>query len=340
MVDRRSLIDAPERRAVAATDFELRQAGDNLILSGYASIFDHPYDVMGGAPRGWTETVDRRAFDVTLANKPDVHLLINHEGMPLARTKSGTLRLGTDARGLLVTADLDRRDPDVQRLETKMQRGDMDEMSFAFRVKQDAWSEDDSQRRLTEVSLHKGDVSVVNFGANPATSAQLNMRSVVEFLAGVSPDEAAAELRAMGAEGFAGASRAARAAERLAEVRRLLPGREARSLSRAEARAVLDGDADLSERVDQGNINTPNAADLNAAARQYAASRGWAMPNGSYPVRPANMHGADDLAAALRAVGRGSGSHNAIRAHIMRRAKAIGMGDQIPSNWNADGSIG
>ncbi|MBY8342007.1 HK97 family phage prohead protease [Streptomyces spinosirectus] len=336
MVDRRSLIDAPERRSIAATDFELRQAGDSLMLSGYASVFDHPYDVLGGAPRGWTEVVDRRAFDVTLANKPDVHLLINHEGMPLARTKSGTLRLGTDARGLLVTADLDRRDPDVQRLETKMARGDMDEMSFAFRVKNDAWSDDDSQRRLTEVSLHKGDVSVVNFGANPATSAELNMRSVLDYLTSVHPDDAAAELRALGQSA---AGDMVRAGERLAELRRLMPGREARALSRAEAFAVVAGDLELSERADQGNITTPNAADLNAAARQYAASRGWAMPNGSYPIRPANMHGASDLEAALRAVGRGSGSHDAIRKHIATRARAIGLSDQIPSNWNPDGSI-
>lgn len=336
MVDRRSLIDAPERRSIAATDFELRQAGDSLMLSGYASVFDHPYDVLGGAPRGWTEVVDRRAFDVTLTGKPDVHLLINHEGMPLARTKSGTLRLGTDARGLLVTADLDRRDPDVQRLETKMTRGDMDEMSFAFRVKADAWSDDDSQRRLTEVSLHKGDVSVVNFGANPATSAELNMRSVLDYLTQVRPEDAAAELRTLDQKG---AGDMARAAERLAELRRLMPGREARSLSRAEALAVVSGDLELSERADQGNITTANAADLNTAARQYAASRGWAMPNGSYPVRPANMHGASDLEAALKAVGRGSGSHDAIRKHIATRARAIGLSDQIPSNWNPDGSI-
>jgi HK97 family phage prohead protease len=246
MVDRRTLIDAPERRTIAATDFELRQIGDSLNLTGYASIFDNPYDVLGGAPRGWTEVVDRRAFAVTLANKPDVHLLINHEGMPLARTKSGTLHLDTDARGLLVKADLDRRDPDVQRLETKMARGDMDEMSFAFRVKKDAWSDDDSQRRLTEVSLHKGDVSVVNFGANPATSAQLNMRSVLDYLACVAPEDAVAELRSLGA---AGAGDAERAAEQLAAVRRLLPGRASRSLSLAEARAIVSGDLELEARA-------------------------------------------------------------------------------------------
>ena len=101
-----------------------------LILTGYASVFNAPYEVYGGPPMGWTETIDRRAFDQTLSEKPDLHLLINHEGMPLARTKSGTLQLSADNHGLKVTAQLDRSDPDVQRIEPKMQRGDMNEMSF------------------------------------------------------------------------------------------------------------------------------------------------------------------------------------------------------------------
>ena len=70
-------------------------------------------------------------------------------------------------------AQLDRSDPDVQRLEPKMLRGDINEMSFAFRVKQQEWSQGDTVRRIREVDIDKGDVSVVNFGANPATSAQL-----------------------------------------------------------------------------------------------------------------------------------------------------------------------
>ena len=91
--------------------------------------------------------------------------------------------------------------------------------------------------------------------------------------------------------------------------------------------------------TDQGNITTPDAADLNTAARKYAASQGWAMPDGSYPIRPANMHGAADLAKAIHAVGRGSGSHSAIRAHIIKRAKAIGESNQIPDNWTSGGSM-
>ncbi|MFF2383756.1 HK97 family phage prohead protease [Streptomyces sp. NPDC058108] len=241
MVDRHQLRESPERRSIAAAGFELRSKGDALTLTGYASVFGNGYDVLGGPPYGWTERVDPGAFDVTLRAKPDLHLLINHEGMPLARTKSGTLHLSTDSKGLLVEASLDRRDPDVQRLETKMERGDMDEMSFAFRVKADAWSEDDTERTLTEVSLHKGDVSVVNFGANPATSAQLNSAAdALEVLAKLDPEAAMAELRSDGVD----LERLTRARDNVAAMyRQMKPERRAPGrLSLAEARAIADGD--------------------------------------------------------------------------------------------------
>jgi HK97 family phage prohead protease len=94
-----------------------------------------------------------------------------------------------------------------------------------------------------------------------------------------------------------------------------------------------------SAKADRGNIETAAAADLDAAARAYAESQGWAMPGGGYPIRPAGMHGAADLSSAIQAVGRGSGSHDAIRRHIMDRARAIGMTDQIPANWSASGGM-
>lgn len=242
MVDRRQLLDAPERRGIASGQFELRSQGGQMTLTGYASVFNSPYDVMGGPPFGWRETVDPGAFTTTLAAKPDLHLLINHEGMPLARTKSGTLRLAADSTGLHVEAGLDPSDPDVQRLAPKMSRGDMDEMSFAFRTKRDEWSEDDSERRLLEVSLHKGDVSVVNFGANPATSAQMNdLGAALEFLAHVDPEEALAELRS-GAEGVRPSM--ARAREVLASLdRRLAPQKRSGGggrLTLAEARRLME----------------------------------------------------------------------------------------------------
>jgi hypothetical protein len=54
-----------------------------------------------------------------------------------------------------------------------MRRGDVDEMSFAFRVTKNSWNSDYSERNIEAVNLHRGDVSIVSFGANPATMAMV-----------------------------------------------------------------------------------------------------------------------------------------------------------------------
>lgn len=161
-----------ETRAAA---FELREASDGPTLEGYAAMFDQDYDL---GP--FRERIDSGAFKRTLGTGPDVRLLINHDGEPLARTKSGTLDLSTDSTGLHVRARLEPSDPDVQRLLPKMRRGDLDQMSFAFRVPKggDSWSDDFTQRTLHNIELQGGDVSVVTFPANPATSASVRARDV------------------------------------------------------------------------------------------------------------------------------------------------------------------
>lgn len=190
----RALTDAPERRAIPYDRVELRddEEDSNIVhFEGYASTFQE-YEMYGGpAAGGWIERISAPAFDKTLREKPDLHFLINHAGMPIARTKSGTMQLSVDNRGLKVVAQLDKRDPDVAGLAVKMERGDMDEMSFAFRVKDQKWEptdefqdDDMALRTITEVSLHKGDVSVVNWGANPTTSAGLRSAAdAVRYLA-------------------------------------------------------------------------------------------------------------------------------------------------------------
>ena len=158
-------------RRMAVTALEVRESSDSLTLTGYASTFDEPYDM------GWyRESVAAGAFSRTLGRNPDVRLLINHEGLPLARTTSGTRTLDTDSRGLRPTASLDLANPKVQELASTMRRGDANQMSFAFRVAGDdgdEWSRDMTQRTLRHLDLDGGDVSVVTYPANPATSAGL-----------------------------------------------------------------------------------------------------------------------------------------------------------------------
>lgn len=175
---RAKLIDVPERRAVAEPfEFRTLPSGE-LLLEGYAATWDE-YDCYGGPSRGgWIEHIDQRSMDRTLESNPDLMLLVNHEGLPLARTKSGTLTLRTDKHGLLMRAPLDPSDPDVQQIAPKMKRGDLDEMSFSFRVKDQVWNHDYTHRDITELSLQKGDVSVVNYGMNPNTHAFITDEAV------------------------------------------------------------------------------------------------------------------------------------------------------------------
>jgi HK97 family phage prohead protease len=161
-----------EHRTFAA-EIECRETegatGDGMTLVGYASVTETPYEMSY-----YTETIRRGAFKRTLKEEPDVVLLLNHEGLPLARTKSGTLRLEEDEQGLRVEGDLDPLDAASQALARKLARGDLDgQMSFTFAPVEQTWSEDYTKRTLRAVSLHRGDVSVVTQGANPATSAEM-----------------------------------------------------------------------------------------------------------------------------------------------------------------------
>jgi HK97 family phage prohead protease len=173
-----------ETRQRTFQGMELREApgGKGLTFNGYASVTEAPYE-MEDWLGDYTEVVRKGAFGKTLAEGADVPFKVNHGGITLARTKSGTMRLSEDDTGLYVEADLDPSSPDVQSLRSAMDRKDIDEMSFGFRVVRQEWSPDYSQRDITEVNLNKGDVSVVNYGANPAT-AGAELRGL-----GASPDE-------------------------------------------------------------------------------------------------------------------------------------------------------
>jgi HK97 family phage prohead protease len=163
----RSKMKKIERRTFTVRDVEARQADDGTMrLSGYAAVFND-----SSVPLPFKESIAPGAFRKTLSETPDVRLLVNHEGLPLARTKNGTLTLSEDDRGLYFSAEL-ADTQEARDIHTLIARGDVDQMSFAFRVIRQKWSEDRSRRVLTEVSLSDGDVSVVTYPAYPTTSVE------------------------------------------------------------------------------------------------------------------------------------------------------------------------
>jgi hypothetical protein len=178
-VNSRSKVKEIERRTFTVQDVEARQAEDGTMrLRGYAAVFND-----ASVPLPFKETIAPGAFRKTLSETPDVRLLINHEGLPLARTKNGTLTLSEDGRGLFMDAIIadTTEGRDLYKL---VERGDVDQMSFAFRVIRQKWSEDRSVRTLTEVSLADGDVSVVTYPAYPTTTVEAReaLRNAIDAL--------------------------------------------------------------------------------------------------------------------------------------------------------------
>ena len=162
----RSKMKKTERRTFVVRDIETRAEDGKLRMAGYAAVFNEP-----SLPLPFIERIVPGAFRKTLSETPDVRLLINHEGLPLARTKNGTMKLYEDQRGLYFEAEL-ADTQEARDLYTLVSRGDVDQMSFAFRVIRQKWNEDRTERTLTEVSLADGDVSIVTYPAYPATSVE------------------------------------------------------------------------------------------------------------------------------------------------------------------------
>lgn len=163
----RSKMKRTERRTFTVRDIETRESEDGTMrMAGYAAVFNE-----ASLPLPFIERIAPGAFSKTLKETPDVRLLANHEGLPMARTKNGTMRLYEDEKGLYFEAEL-ANTQEARDLYTLVARGDVDQMSFAFRVIRQKYNEDRSERLLTEVSLADGDVSIVTYPAYPTTSVE------------------------------------------------------------------------------------------------------------------------------------------------------------------------
>ena len=178
----RSKMKKTERRTFTVRNIEARQAEDGTMrMAGYAAVFNE-----ASLPLPFIEKIAPGAFTKTLQETPDVRLLANHEGLPMARTKNGTMRLYEDETGLYFEAEL-ANTQEARDLYTLVERGDVDQMSFAFRVIRQNWSKDRTERTLTEVSLADGDVSIVTYPAYPATSVEAReaiKRAILEIKEG------------------------------------------------------------------------------------------------------------------------------------------------------------
>jgi len=148
-------------------------------LSGVASTTETPYEMwdMFGP---YVEKVASSAFTASLARKPDVAFLVNHTGLTMARTTNGTLTLSAGPEGLITDAWLNPARSDVSDLALAINDRCIDQMSFAAMLEEGQWNDDYTEFTMLALNLHCGDVSAVNYGANPTTSISARARRIVD----------------------------------------------------------------------------------------------------------------------------------------------------------------
>ncbi len=289
-------------------------------ITGHASVFDTGYEIGAGV----TEIIKRGAFRSSLARDPDIMFLTNHGaggGLPLARTKSGTLAVTEDATGLHYRAELDDEDHDAQKLVRAIRRGDLDGASFAFKAVRQRWNEDRSLRTLLEVDVDGGDVSAVNRGASPAAYSALARGSltVAERRAGTHElgDRVVVEFRSLSVDrprgrvfvpSYVDIARAKAAKARLGL--RSHPGSDAHT---------------------EGDPPHYTDAEVEALGKKGLALKRKNGPGYHYPIQNRR-----DLAAAIAAFGRAPASEaSLVKAWIKLRARVMGAEELLPAGWKS-----
>jgi HK97 family phage prohead protease len=252
----------PEVRQYSAVGLEVRDgdvAGNTVAITGEPIVYNAPYsvrDALGTFDETMQPGVASELIDVA-----DARFLFNHDGMPLARTTSGTLSLTDSPSALRFSANLDLRQSLSQDLVVAIERGDVNQMSVGFIVAQDEWSSDWSQRSISKFQ-DLLDVSAVTYPASPTTSIQLAQRAML-----MAPSESRARIRklyAIGADLKEGRVLSADDVTILAGATEALHRADDSDLAGVE-RSIAEIDEIIDQQLEEGR-NAPTTKDPGIAA--------------------------------------------------------------------------
>ena len=147
------------------TEFRAAEEGGERYIEGYFIVFDDIYD-MGF---GMTESVDRHALDNTIHD--DIRALCDHESrIVLGRTSTGSLELRVDDHGLFARIRINQNDSDAVNTWARVQRGDVDQASFGFRIIREDKTVNGDKIHWTLKDIKLYEITVCTFPAYESTS--------------------------------------------------------------------------------------------------------------------------------------------------------------------------
>ncbi|MED2985474.1 HK97 family phage prohead protease [Bacillus thuringiensis] len=160
-----------ETRTFDITKLSTRDATEEqpFKITGYAAVFNSKTTICGG----FDEVIEPGAFARSLSENGDIRALFNHNwDNVLGRTKSGTLRLEEDEKGLKFEIELPNTSVGRDLAES-MSRGDINQCSFGFWITEENWdyNVEPALRTIKEVELYE--ISVVSIPAYDDTEVSL-----------------------------------------------------------------------------------------------------------------------------------------------------------------------
>lgn len=166
-----------KRHANVELQTRAEDGSQERVIEGYFALFNTETELFPG----FFESILPGAFDDTVSG--DVRALIDHDpAKVLARTKSRTLDLKIDSRGLYGTIRVNENDTEAMDLYQRVKRGDVDQCSFGFIVQDEEIEFMDNgsiRSKLKKVDLLE--VSVVTFPAYEETSVSARKKDVEQF---------------------------------------------------------------------------------------------------------------------------------------------------------------
>ena len=169
--------EKPKMTELISRSFKEYRADEDGNIIGVPIVFEQSTDICGL----FEETIARGAISEDVLR--DVAFFYNHDlnTKPLARTRTGKLKFSIENDGVHMIANINRERSDANDLYLAIKDGDIDGMSFMFRIEDETWSRLDTDyplRRINKIGYVQ-EVSAVNYPAYEGTS--INARANTEL---------------------------------------------------------------------------------------------------------------------------------------------------------------
>ncbi|MBB6218190.1 hypothetical protein HNQ80_004330 [Anaerosolibacter carboniphilus] len=178
--------DEIEKRSFGVSEF--RAIDEENVIEGYAAVYGQRTNISNY----FYEVIERGAFDG--ADLDDVLFSVNHDlkKIPIARSRrnngNSTMQLTPDDKGLFIRAKPDlENNMESKSLYSSIKRGDIDGMSFIFRVGEERWTDLDTEMPTRHIIKFKRvlEVSAVSMPYYPGTNINARDQAALDNAAAV-----------------------------------------------------------------------------------------------------------------------------------------------------------